>query len=150
MRDTAGGRNGILIEYMGKRKWLSINRKERMWECSPVSSSLCRGDTGVCGLSSAPNNSCRRCGRTASSQARKTTYVTKETSLLLKHLKAIHFHTRPMRLLEGFYLMQREHSKSVGSSGSLGKLLQVFSLEGFFLELSANPANHQMNTHTKC
>lgn len=47
--------------------------------------------------------------------------------------------------------MQREHSKSLASSRSLGKLLQVFSLEGFFLELFANPEIiRQSHTQKKC
>lgn len=121
--------------YRLKRKL----KKRRMWVRSPVSSSLCRADTGACGPSSAPSSSCRRCGRMASSRAHKTTCGTKETSSLRKQPEAAQFHVPPTRLSEGFYLMQREHSKSMGSSGSLGKLGQVFSLEGFFLEHSANP-----------
>lgn len=101
----------------------------------------------MCGPSSAPNSSCRRCGRTASSQARKTTCVTKEMSLLLIQFMCFaHSIQNTTHESYFFYLMQREHSKSLGSSRSLGKLLQVFSLEGFFLELFANP---EIITHTK-
>lgn len=43
----------------------------------------------------------------------------------------------------GFYLMQREHSKSLGSSRSLGTLLQGLSLACCFLELFAIPEVNQ-------
>lgn len=49
---------------------------------SPVSSSLYRGDTGVCGPSSAPNNSYKRCGHMVSSQAHRTTCVIKQMQQL--------------------------------------------------------------------
>lgn len=57
---------------------------------SPVSSSPCRGDTGACGPSSAPDSSCRRCGRMVSSRARKTTCGAKGTSLLREKMEPLH------------------------------------------------------------
>lgn len=137
-----------------KINWEKKKKSQReICDCSPVSSSLCRGGTAECGPSSAPNSSCRRCGRTVSSLARKTACVSKVMSLLFMLFMSV---AHPFQNVAHesclsvffFYLMQREHSKSLGSSRSLGKLLQVFSLEAFFLELFANPGTQQTNTHT--
>lgn len=62
----------------------------------------------------------------------------------------IHF-IQLTRHLQTPYLMQSEHSKSLASSRSLGNLLRVFSLEGFFLELCEKPKiNRQDPTMLNC
>lgn len=114
---------------------------------SPVSSSPYRGDTGVYGPSSVPDSFYRRCGHTVSSQAHRTTCIHHRDATIIPNVHLFTseqcqlpcVHVAHWATTVGFYLMQREHSKSFGSSRSLGTLLQVLSLAGWFLELFATP-----------
>lgn len=119
-----------------------------MWrnDLSPLSGSLYRGDTGACGPSSALNSFYRRCGHMVSSQAHRTTWSQRCNIISVKSESSESFTKLTKRswwTSVWFYLMQSEHSKSMGSSRSTGTLLQLWVLAAFCLELFVSPKVHQ-------